>query len=644
MTQHTALPASRLPAPAASHATALAPISYRPDVDGLRAVAVLSVLLFHAFPDALPGGFIGVDIFFVISGFLISSIIAQALARSAFSLHQFYVRRILRIFPALVTVLLATYAVGWWLLPADAYAQLGAQIVAGAGFFSNFAYWKQAGYFDTAAHSKPLLHLWSLAIEEQFYLIWPLVLLAAARLRGMRGLLLAAVALGIMSFLQNLYGVHTRAGDAGLYYSPLLRFWELLVGAALALWRVQRSTAERSAARKQLADHQSVLGAAAIVAGLVCINSDSAFPGWWALLPTAGAALLIGAGPQAWLNRVLLSHPVAVWLGLITYPLYLWHWPLLSFAHQIAGDTPSATVRLGAVLLAVPLAWATKRLVEDPIRHTSQPAPSRTVLLIVAMAGVAALGGWTQYQNGLSWRYGKIELQGEVGRLECDDRKKNSGCVFGNPQGKLVVVYGDSHAEHLTRALDEALGKQYLFQMVTNGSCFMGEQVLRPDIGNLRDCQAAREQLHALRGREVYAVIRSQRWHAYGGDTASGIRTLVDDALLAGGLHPQRTVIVGSTADVNYDCEVSNYYAMPLSQQQQCRPAEDNRHASQLFISTTQAMQAGPDVRFVYPYTALCPGDDCHAIADGVANYTDTHHMSREAALRVMPEIERSLR
>jgi len=181
-------------------------VKYRPDIDGLRAVAVLSVVVFHAFPELMKGGFIGVDIFFVISGFLISTIIFQNLDRGTFSFSEFYARRIRRIFPALLLVLIATYGFGWFALLADEYKQLGKHIVAGAGFVSNLVLWSEAGYFDNSAETKPLLHLWSLGIEEQFYIIWPFILWLGYKCKLRIAILI--VALWVISFAINIYYAH----------------------------------------------------------------------------------------------------------------------------------------------------------------------------------------------------------------------------------------------------------------------------------------------------------------------------------------------------------------------------------------------------------------------------------------------------
>ncbi len=218
---------------------------YRPDIDGLRAIAVILVIGYHAFPNLVKGGFIGVDIFFVISGYLISTILFTNLWNNKFSLSDFYFRRIRRIFPALIVVMGACLAFGWFALLAGEYKQLGKHIAGGAGFVSNFLLWNESGYFDNTGDTKPLLHLWSLGIEEQFYILWPILLLLASQ-RGVNFLVIASTVAGI-SFSLNLI---SQDGVAG-FYSPQTRFWELLVGSALA--RRQKCVDKPSCTRKPTA-------------------------------------------------------------------------------------------------------------------------------------------------------------------------------------------------------------------------------------------------------------------------------------------------------------------------------------------------------------------------------------------------------
>lgn len=351
---------------------ALAHPKYRPDIDGLRAVAVLSVVFFHAFPEVKSGGFIGVDIFFVISGFLISTIIFENLEKDSFSFAGFYARRIKRIFPALLLVLTTCAVIGWFALLANEYKQLGWHILGGAGFLSNFVLWQESGYFDAHADTKPLLHLWSLGIEEQFYIVFPLLVWLIWRAR-LNPLTLTFI-IALISFLLNLKGIDKDA--TAVFYSPQTRVWELLCGSLLA-WLALHPPAmlTRLASRlddwlgmlihrpappadgRVLANVLAFFGLLLVTYGVIRINKKLTFPGLWALVPVLGATLLIAAGPRAWINRRLLANRMMVWFGLISFPLYLWHWPLLSFARIMQSELPGVSIRIAAVLLSVLLAW-----------------------------------------------------------------------------------------------------------------------------------------------------------------------------------------------------------------------------------------------------------------------------------------------
>lgn len=401
-----------------THQTHLSHPKYRPDIDGLRAIAVLGVVAFHASPNWIKGGFIGVDIFFVLSGYLISTIIFENLDKGTFSFSEFYARRIKRIFPALLLVLVACFIFGWLELLADEFKQLGKHIAAGAGFISNIVLWSEAGYFDNSADTKPLLHLWSLGIEEQFYIIWPLLLWFSWRRKF--NLVIVTIVATVVSFLLNIKGVKHDA--VATFYAPQTRFWELLSGSLLAYLTLYNKHALTNtkvrvnaffecifAEEKQDADIKtlnnilSFSGLCLLLYGFWHINKELNFPGTLALIPVVGTLLLIMGGANTWVNRTILSNKVVVWFGLISFPLYLWHWPLLSFARIIEAGEPSHKIRIAAIVLSVVLSWLTYKFVERPIRFGEQ-SNAKVTTLVVLMIIVGYIGYNAYKRDGLSFR------------------------------------------------------------------------------------------------------------------------------------------------------------------------------------------------------------------------------------------------
>lgn len=397
-------------------------LSYRADIDGLRAIAVLAVVLFHAFPETLPGGFIGVDIFFVISGYLISTIIFRELGNAHFSFSNFYSRRISRIFPSLILVLTATYAMGWGLLLPGEYKQLSFHIFAGAGFFSNFQLWSEIGYFDNTAYTKPLLHLWSLSIEEQFYLIWPLLICSIWKFRKAIPVLITALI--AISFAWGLYNLQQDPGAA--FYLPQSRIWELLCGAAVAWLETGRTPFNPPDKRANCFTALSLwLSSKPVKTGLACLaflliltaciefGSTPSFhyPGVWAIIPVGTALCLITSGPNTTFHARFLANPVLVWLGKISYPFYLWHWPILSIARISNGGLPGSLARLELILVSLILAWMTYRFFESHIRF--RQFRLKPHLLFLVMCTIGGIGFSTFQHAGLPER-SVAELNGII--------------------------------------------------------------------------------------------------------------------------------------------------------------------------------------------------------------------------------------
>lgn len=422
--------------------------AYRPDIDGLRAVAVLLVVIYHAFPNRIPGGYVGVDIFFVISGFLISTIILGNLEKEKFSYRDFYARRIKRIFPALAIVLSTVLILGWYVSLTGEFEQLGKHVAAGAAFIANLALWSEAGYFDTAAEMKPLLHLWSLGVEEQFYLVWPLLLGFVWRKRLNSLAVMATIFL--LSFVVNIYLIRT--DPVACFFSPFSRFWELMVGCMLAYVSLYRP--QLLPKNTTVLTLMSLAGLALITTSAFVLTPFSSFPGWWAVLPVLGSFLIIAGRPTNWVNRFVLGNRPAVWIGLVSYPLYLWHWPLLTFARIVEVDnTPTRGTRVLMVVLSILLAGATYEFVE---KRFKKGYTRRAIgVLSASMAALFAVG-LAANAGALKPRLHSDAMTQSLAAIGDFDARANLVPLRGHKnllvsrQGSpsKTVFLGDSHIQH----------------------------------------------------------------------------------------------------------------------------------------------------------------------------------------------------
>jgi peptidoglycan/LPS O-acetylase OafA/YrhL len=452
---------------------------YRPDIDGLRALAVILVVVHHAFPTLAPGGFVGVDVFFVISGYLISGIILDDLRQGRFSYKTFYQRRIRRIFPALIVVLACCLAAGVFLLRADQFIQLGGHTAASAAFLANYSMWSDAGYFMDEAKSNILLHLWSLAVEEQFYIIWPIFLVIAVISRRF---FIAAFGI-IFAASMALSIVYAKDDPSRAFYWLPPRMWELMVGAALAYVTARRTASWRWSA------YRTIIGLCLIVIASCFFNASINFPGYYALVPTLGAALVLSASPLALPNRLFLSNWLAVSIGLISYPLYLWHWPLLAFAKATAAPD-SRLLRLLLVFLAIAAAILTYRGVERPIRFKRK---THAAALAFPLAVLGGLGYLIQVADGFPGRtvastpdnkflqyYADMHRHiGGTYLLACDFYDNDlkvaratipSSCLPGG-NNKAWLVWGDSHAQALGYGIRSILPSGFDYAQITTSGC-----------------------------------------------------------------------------------------------------------------------------------------------------------------------------
>ena len=490
--------------------------SWRADITGLRALAVLPVLFFHAFPGLLPGGFFGVDIFFVISGYLISGIIFRGLIRGNFSYCNFYAKRIKRILPNLITLLTVVVVPGWFLLSADEMVALGKSIYSSSAFYQNFRLISDTGYFDLASAQKPLLHLWSLAIEEQFYIVFPIIAVivwkCSAKSTAAIGVLVALVTAG--SFAACLL-----TPDLTLrFYFPLTRFWELGAGICLAYaeaFHIQSSAFYSLRLRNAL----SVTGLAMVAAAVLLYRPGIPAPGAFSLLSVLGAVFLIAANKDAVVNRAFLSLKGMVFVGLISYSLYLWHWPLIAYIH-ITFSHPDTLYFLAALALTFPIAWFGYTFIEDPIRR-SKNNRFWVIVLLAGLVGTFCLGKAIKKMDGFPERpiaqalfsTGDFNFGELVDHWDFDGTDIQS---FKKGAAPEILYAGDSHIEQYAaraKVLEERSGKASVY--LTDGSCFMSNGFTNTD-GKPERCQEESKTLERLIGNgRIKTVVISQFWGAY---------------------------------------------------------------------------------------------------------------------------------
>ncbi len=648
---------------------------YRPDIDGLRAFAVLSVVGYHAFPGWFRGGFVGVDVFFVISGYLISRIIFSSMATGQFSFIDFYSRRIKRIFPALILVLLSFILLGWWVMLAGEYAQLGKHTAAGAGFISNLVFWQESGYFDSTAISKPLLHLWSLGIEEQFYILLPLIIWFAYRNKFNAVYLIILTAL--ISFALNIKLITMDV--TATFFSPQTRFWELLFGSMLGWMSINNKLHYSSTGL--INNFQSVLGAALLVASGLLISDKSLFPGWWALLPVVGTSLLIGAGPHAWVNRVVLSRKFCVWFGLISFPLYLWHWPLLSFAYILENQIPTSIVRVGIVALSIGLAASTYYFIEKPLRQGKGGAQLTSVLcglmVLTACAGLfifkdQGIPNREVVQANLRPTDGATYQQNPS--VPCSDASAypivSSLCVKYVAEGsnRNIVLWGDSSAgAWLPVFLDFAAKNKISLFHIMHLSC---PPILdaRKTVFNFEesrkycsDGKTQHEVLRLIQDVKPEATVLIAAWNAYSDfsnrefitDSSSEMANAQSTKRVMSQKLPEtlselakisKTVVFESWPMLATDPKARKLpFAGFETRLSSIKREEFDRDVRSIRQVLRQAESQNQNLVLFDPSKKICLQDECLSEIDGVNYYLDKYHITPKGSMQFAAEIERVL-
>jgi peptidoglycan/LPS O-acetylase OafA/YrhL len=630
--------------------------SYRPDIDGLRAVAVLTVVIFHFFPNLIPGGFIGVDVFFVISGYLISKIIFVQLGNGNFNILEFYFRRIKRIFPALIITLIICFAIGWFSLTGNEFKELGKYTAAGAAFISNLILWSDVGYFDTLANSKPLLNLWTLAIEEQFYIVWPLILLIAWK-KNFNFFKLIIFLLLSSFFLNIAYHKYDTVLD---FYSPQTRFWELLSGCLLAYLSLNKNEVfSKIKILKYLTEPNkkiqvvqlnpffcnmmSVFGFILLFWGFFKISPNYNFPGFFALIPVVGGSLLIGAGSNALINRHILANKIFVYIGLISYPIYLLHWPLLTFAKILKGSDLNQIESISLILVVVILSWLIYVFVEKPIRIGNK-GKGTVFFLILIMTLMGSIGLLTYYQNGFPQRYlndvnsqnvREWRLAGD-GVSDCSQLLKETESSFcATTANPTIAIVGDSHAgalfygiTHNTRNLNYRRAVIY------------GAGACQPSLGveSRSGCdKQLRIALDEIVKSDISTVIITGYYAFIDKHDSDEAREFLEGFLKTINLlqeNNKKVVFLIDNPTLQKTPEVcikklwlrSRFTAYPKF----CKGLEksDMRDQTEYLKLIDELKSKTKKVLFIDPKEVLCPNKKCALYSDGLMLYSDYSHLS----------------
>lgn len=651
-------------------------MKYRREIDGLRAIAVLAVIFFHAGWAGFSGGYIGVDIFFVISGYLITSILLAELEEGKFSITRFYERRARRILPALSVVLLVTSIAAFMLMPPALLQDYARSLISVASFCSNVFFYWSSGYFSTASDEKPLLHTWSLAVEEQFYLLFPLLLAWCWFLRR-RGLAWLMLGLMIISLLGSELLLRMQEIDAN-FYLIFSRAWELLAGAMLALarpeqWRVS------AALRPWLA----LSGMLLIVAAILGLNHSTPFPGLYALIPVLGACLIIAFADANQAVGKLLASRAMVGIGLISYSLYLWHQPLFAFLRLKHVHTPHPLLFALAIILAVLLAALSYRWVEQPFRDRKRYDRRRIFQLsAIALAGIIGVG--ILGLNGQPQRFAQAELMTSIEPSPMREQCHTSGTDYLKPAqactyfGKEVqwATFGDSHTVELAYALAQRLQAQGKGQDINTqpGLLHLSFSGCPPALlfeARQPGCSAwIRESLqyleqhaeiqHVLLGFSYTRFLFGEMEEGsqqpsdispankfsptYGGQSASALRELywqslhtIISRLQAAGkqvhlLYPIPELPADISKLVTPFSVLQHTEIAPL-EQVSTRALYQARHA---FILAKLDSLSGPALHPLKTADILCAHDHCPAVMDGQSLYFDDNHLSVAGAQRLI--------
>jgi peptidoglycan/LPS O-acetylase OafA/YrhL len=621
-------------------------LRYRPDIDGLRALAVIPVCLFHLGLPGCPGGFVGVDVFFVVSGYLMAALISQDLRRGDFSFASFYERRARRLLPALFAVLLFVAAAGSWLVTPKLFSDVGAMIAAAVLFASNFVLWRMsANYFNPATDWNPLVHTWSLGVEEQFYILFPVLLVLLRRLRpGARALLVIAVAMVSLSL--SVWGTHN-APTAAFYLLPM-RAWELLLGSLVALTEVPRANSMIRAAA-------CGAGVILILIGVLLFNSEMPFPGAAALVPCVGAALVLAFGGEAGVVNQALSLPPLRFIGKISYSLYLWHWPLLVFVTRYTayGSAPGLLLKCALFLTSIGIAYVSWRWIEQPFRHgqrAAAPAVSRRALVWATSAAAVAcvaFGSFAISSAGWSGRfpgYATISMERQLAAEAADipwetyDQQHHdhcfsvravdwraAPCYLTRGGSANVLLWGDSFAAAYAPGFFNR--SQLLLNVVqyTSPSC---PPIVGYSAASKPECKAFDARIaQIVRSNAIDTVVMAANWSVYLQRRKIALSDIAHTAAYLKALHV-KVILVGQSPVFPFPYPDAYFYQTFGTVQAAAdyyAPSEADPNLNQQLAASASA-----DIdAFFDPSAVLCRRRECVFRRDNQYLFLDFGHFSR---------------
>jgi peptidoglycan/LPS O-acetylase OafA/YrhL len=623
--------------------------AYRPDIDGLRAWAVMLVVIYHAGIGCVPGGYMGVDVFFVISGYLITNIITREMEQGHFSLLRFYERRIRRIIPALVVMTISILVLGTiWILPVS-FERISGSALAAMLFLANFHFWKSASnYFAPASETDPFLHTWSLAVEEQFYLLFPVLFVLLFQLGRRRTVVNVMGLLLVASFVLTLTSY--AFAPTATFFFPIFRAWEFLVGALLAMGVVPTTE------KRIFAGAGTLTGLSLLVFAAIYFDSTIQFPGWVTLLPVIGSALIIHFGGQSGMvGRVTLSAEPVRRIGRISYSLYLWHWPVFVLAEHYILDHPLGALEVSyCIALSFVLAYLSYRFVEQPFRHGSWfQRSSHLFITVIPMALVAVVSAFVIFFNeGLRQRYPdfanfSISSQTEVDKRiekialsncfeEAISGRRISACYLG-PRGEgNAMIWGDSFALHYLTALTE-----YAFTTPSGknrGLISFASPQCPPIIGydpvNLPSCKDINDRaLEIMHEMNVDTVVLSANWFNYALVNRVNFADVRDTvaALKAKGL---TVVLIGQSPIFNFSAPEEALFSQMLQGVTRSSFGASINRVPTNFNQRLQ-MSANPDM-FFDPTLSFCDKDECQIYEGGNYLFRDYGHLTLQGSRRVI--------